>query len=135
MSHIVTYNRELQYLDIWDISKHVTYLVLQIHHKFVTPKYHPLLCRFVVTQYWDEFHKAICEMAVRDMILTPIMCFGSYKIIWEGLEPFGKTTHFLCWNWSVAVACGSETSGRGHRPKLTKFSVFSIFVEQLKKPK
>ena len=61
-------------------------------------------------------------MAVRDMILTPIMCFGSYKIIWEGLEPFGKTAQFFVLKLvsgrghqhSVAAACGSETSGRGH---------------------
>ena len=88
VSHIVTYNRELQYLDIWEISKYVTYLVLQIQLQIC--KYYFLLCKFGVTQYWDEFHKAICEMAVRDMILTPIMCFGGYKINLEGLEPFGK---------------------------------------------
>ena len=61
-------------------------------------------------------------MAVRDMILTPIMYFGSYKIIWEGLELFGKTTQFFvlklvggCGHQhSMATACGTETSGRGH---------------------
>ena len=78
-------------------------------------------------------------MAVRDMILTPIMCFGGYKIIWEGLEK----QHIFCaefgqWPRPVGqrpVAAATNVSGRGHRPKLTKFSVFSIFVERLKKPK
>ena len=94
VSHIVTYNRELHYLDICEKSKHVTYLVLQIHHKFVTPKYYPIMCILYVTHLRLDFIKPLWNIAVGDMILTPIMCFGSYKIIWEGLEPFGKTSHF-----------------------------------------
>ena len=107
----------------------------KISYRFVTLKYYPIMCILYVTHLRLDFIKPLWNIAVGDMILTPIMCFGSYKIIWEGLEPFGKTSHFLCWNWSVAAACGSETSGRGHRPKVTNFSVFSIFVERLKKPK
>ena len=107
VSHIVTYNRELHYLDICEISKHVTYLVLQIHHKFVTPKYHPLLCRFVVTQYWDEFLKAIWEMADRDVILTPILCMEVTKSSGNKLERFGKNLK----NWLLKLTKGRGASG------------------------
>ena len=110
VSHIVTYNRELHYLDICEISKHVTYLVLQIHHKFVTPKYHPLLCRFVVTQYWDEFLKAIWEMADRDVILTPILCMEVTKSSGNKLEHFGKNWKMCCWNWLRAAASGTSAA-------------------------
>ena len=35
-------------------------------------------------------------MAVRDMILTPIMCFGGYKINWEWIGTVWKNNTFLC---------------------------------------
>ena len=61
-------------------------------------------------------------MTVRDMILTPIMCFGGYKINWEWIGTVWKNNTFLCaenGQWPqpgmlVATAWEIETSGRGH---------------------